>query len=362
MEHCFSGLPAALMPDGAHPRILLVLLLSAVASLAAGAWLGQPVGAASSASRPWLTTLRSASRGPALLLIWGVGAWVAASLVLSEAPGGVPPWALALAHTVAIVLLGWLFWRWLDRYETALLPPQEQAAPRQRLLFRLGRVAVFVASSVMVLHALGFPVAGILVLLAVAGATLGFAARDLLANVYGGVTLYLDRPFYNGDWIRVADRALEGVVEHIGWRSTRVRTLEQTLLVVPNATFTAAGVENLTRRAHFRLYETIRLRYEDLEFVPQIVAETRRLLESYPGIDAEKGVVVSFTGFGASSVDFMIHAFVRTADWAVYHAQRQDVLLAIAEIVGRHGAEMACPTHNVNVNVNKHNPYLTLET
>ena len=90
-----------------------------------------------------------------------------------------------------------------------------------------------------------------------------FAAKDLLANFFGGLTIYLDRPFAVGDWIRSPDREIEGTVERIGWRLTLIRTFDKRPLYIPNAVFTTIAVENPSRMHNRRIYETIGIRYDD---------------------------------------------------------------------------------------------------
>ena len=109
----------------------------------------------------------------------------------------------------------------------------------------------------------------------VGGIAVGFAARDLLANLFGGLTIYLDRPFSVGDWIRSPDRQIEGVVERIGWRSTVVRRFDKRPLYVPNSVFSTVVVENPSRMTNRRIYETIGLRYDDARVVGAITDAVR---------------------------------------------------------------------------------------
>ena len=190
---------------------------------------------------------------------------------------------------------------------------------------------------------------GVLAFGGIGGLAVGFAAKDLLANFLGGLTIYLDRPFAVGDWIRSPDRDLEGTVEHIGWRLTRIRTFDKRPLYVPNSTFSTIAVENPSRMHHRRIYETIGIRYEDAGKMAAIVSHVEQMLRGHPEIETQATLMVNFTTFAPSSLDFFIYTFTKTTDWAKYHQVKQDVLLRIIEIVETHNAEIAFPTSTVHL-------------
>ena len=183
----------------------------------------------------------------------------------------------------------------------------------------------------------------------IGGIAVGFAARDMLANFFGALMIYLDRPFTVGETIRSPDREIMGTVEQIGWRLTRIRTFENRPLYVPNSVFATIAIENFTRMLNRRIYETIGVRYDDSSRVQPIVDDVRTMLESHPGIDPDEFLMVNFNAFAPSSLDFFIYAFTRTKAWDEYHAVKQDVLLKVNEIIERHGAEIAFPTSTVHL-------------
>jgi MscS family membrane protein len=177
----------------------------------------------------------------------------------------------------------------------------------------------------------------------------GLAAKDLLANFFGGLTIYLDRPFSVGEWIRSPDKSIEGTVEYISWRHTRVRAFNKNPIYVPNAVFTTIVVENPSRMSNRRIKETIGLRYADLSKVAAIVADIHAMLRTHPEIDTKQTLIVNFLQFGESSLDLMIYTFTKTVVWTEYHVVKQDVLLKIADIIEQHGAEIAFPTRTLLV-------------
>jgi len=175
----------------------------------------------------------------------------------------------------------------------------------------------------------------------------GLAAKDMISNLFGGLTIYLDRPFAVGDWIRSPDKDIEGVVEHIGWRRTVIRRFNKNPLYVPNGLFTNIVVENPTRMSHRRIYEKFGVRYADQQKVAKITAAIRQMLQQHPDIDQTQTIIVNFNTFADSSLECFVYCFTRTTVWTEYHQVKEAVLLQIADIVAAHGAEMAFPSQSV---------------
>ena len=209
---------------------------------------------------------------------------------------------------------------------------------------KLLQLAVIIATLLVVLQTLGFSISGVLAMGGVGGIAVGFAARDLLANFFGGLIIYLDKPFSVGDRIRVSERAIDGIVEKIGWRITMIRNFESQPVYVPNSVFTSVIVENPSRMANRRIYEIIGLRYQDLASMHKIVDDVTEMLKAHEAIETKQTLNVSFNAFADSSVDFFIYAFTKTKQWAEFHAVKQAVMLQIAEIIKAHQAEIAFPT------------------
>jgi MscS family membrane protein len=195
----------------------------------------------------------------------------------------------------------------------------------------------------------GLSISGLLAFGGIGGIAVGFAAKDLLANFFGGMGIYLDRPFTIGDWIRSPDQEVEGTVEDIGWRVTRIRTFDQRPLYVPNSVFSQISIQNPSRMFNRRIHETIGLRYEDASKMDKVVADVRAMLEQHEDIDLQRTLIVNFVSFGASSLDFFVYTFTKTTDWVAFHAIKQDVMLKILEIVDANGADVAFPTRTLQI-------------
>jgi MscS family membrane protein len=183
--------------------------------------------------------------------------------------------------------------------------------------------------------------------LGVGGIAVALAAQKTIENLFGGVTLIADRPVRPGDFCRFGDRV--GTVEEIGLRSTRVRTLDRTIVTIPNAEFSTLQLENFAERDQIRFHTILGLRYETgSDQLRHVLASVRRLLLSHPRVSADPARV-RFVQFGAYSLDLEIFAYVRTADWNEFLAIREDLLLRLMDIVEASGTGFAFPseTHYV---------------
>jgi len=298
--------------------------------------------------------LLSALGGPLSLFIWWQAVlFVARYIVPDSASPLLQADLLARLQQIGLVVaVAWYVVRLTSHVERAALERRIDTGGRMdpttiHALARVTRIAVFVTALLVLLDSLGVNIAGLLAVGGVGGLALGLAARDLLANLFGGLTVFMDRPFTVGEWIRSPDRDLEGVVEDIGWRQTRIRRFDRRALYVPNATFTTIVVENPSRMTHRRIYEVIGVRYDDFERLEPLVTEVREMLQSHPDLDTDVTTMAYFDSYGDSSVNFFIYCFTRTRDWVEYHQVKQQIMLRIGEIIASHGAEIAYPTRRL---------------
>ena len=298
----------------------------------------------------WDDALVHAIGPPLRLIVWVVGLGFAAEYLGGSASENeliqyIPTARLALL----IVILGWFLSRLITGIEQSVIAsrPDEVDHTTVDALSKLGRISVAITTGLVLLQTLGVSISGVLAFGGVGGIAVGFAAKDMLANFFGGLTIYMDRPFSVGDWIRSPDRDLEGVVERIGWRSTMIRSFDKRPQYVPNSVFVNIIVQNPSRMTNRRIYETIGVRYDDEARLDRILKETRRLLETHPGIDPDQTIMVNFNAFGASSLDFFIYCLTKTTDWKDYHALKEEILMRVHEIIAGHGAEVAFPSRTL---------------
>ncbi|RLT93462.1 MAG: mechanosensitive ion channel family protein [Ketobacter sp.] len=252
---------------------------------------------------------------------------------------------------ISVVL--WFLIRMISKAEELLKTPGYTQEPLDETtvtaMAKLLRLSVLITGGLVIAQSMGISISGVLAFGGIGGIAVGFAAKDLLANFFGGLMVYLDRPFSVGDWVRSPDRSIEGTVEHIGWRLTIIRTFDKRPLYVPNSTFTSIALENPSRMTHRRIYETMGVRYDDVNRLPAIVAAVKAMLAEHPEIDHNQTMIVNFNQYGASSLDFFVYCMTITTNWVKYHEVKQDVLFKISEIVQQHGAEFAFPTRTLHV-------------
>ena len=206
------------------------------------------------------------------------------------------------------------------------------------------RLSIIVTSGLIILQTFGFSISGVLAFGGIGGVAVGFAAKDMLANFFGGLMIYLDRPFRKGDWIRSPDRELEGTVENIGWRQTSIRNFRKNVIYIPNSVFMNIIVENPSRMTHRRIREVIGLRYKDFPKMLSIVEDVKTMISNHSDIDHNQTTIVNFDSYNDSSIDFFIITYADTTEWARYHEIKQDVLMKIGEIIEKNNAEIAFPT------------------
>lgn len=333
-------------------EVFVVVLVVLIASYIARRVFNNLALKAAKTANPWDDALISSVRRPLRYSITGLGILYAAEIAGGQTDAVIFNSISAIKEVLIISMLGWAMISFVKHYEEAIIKQKlalGEAFDRTTIhaMAKLVRTAILITTALVMLQTLGFSVSGVLAFGGIGGIAIGFAAKDLLANFFGGLMIYLDRPFSVGDWIRSPDKNIEGVVETIGWRLTTIRTFDKRPLYVPNSVFANIAVENPSRMSHRRIYETIGLRYDDIKQVDSIVDEVKTMLQNHQQIDTTQTLIVNFDQFNESSLDFFVYTFTTTTDWITFHTIKQDVLLKIADIVERHGAEMAFPTRTM---------------
>ncbi len=302
----------------------------------------------------WDDAFLQALQKPLSLLIWVLGLTFAAEIIHTHAPNSLFEAVPALRDVGVIASIVMFLVRFIRIAETLYLDQErgsEDAVDETTVVAigKLLRLAVIITGALVILQTLGFSISGVLAFGGIGGIAVGFAAKDLLANFFGGLMIYLDRPFSVGDWIRSPDKQIEGTVESIGWRLTRIRTFDKRPLYVPNSVFTSIAVENPSRMTNRRIKETIGIRYDDALKMDVIINDVKQMLKDHEEIDTSQTLIVNFNAFAPSSLDFFIYTFTKTTNWVLFHEIKQDVMLKVLGIIESHGAEAAFPTSTVHI-------------
>jgi len=198
---------------------------------------------------------------------------------------------------------------------------------------------LFVLGAVFNLN-IGSLVAG----LGIGGLAIALAAQDTLENVIASFIIFFDKPFVVGDYINVGDEY--GIVEKIGFRSTRIRTLEKSYLTIPNKNLIGDKLDNLSLRTFRRAKFDIGVTYDTtIEQIQAIVSEIQKFIDEHPRTNQDG--LVKFTDFGSSSLDIMVLFYVDTMEWSVYLEVKEEINYKIIEIVEKHGSSFAFPSTTV---------------
>ena len=301
----------------------------------------------------WDDALLHAARRPVVAFVWLQGVYWAAEVAHRFSESEIFKINDTILRLGFVWILVWTVLRLIKESEAILSSPVKMEKPLDyttvTAVSKLSRAVVIITAVLIAMQSLGYSISGVVAFGGVGGIAVGFAAKDLLANFFGGFIIHLDRPFKVGDWVRSPDRNIEGTVEHIGWRLTTIRTFDKRPLYVPNAVFTTIAVENPSRMFNRRISETVGIRYADVSLMETIVEDIRDMLENHEDIDNKQTLIVNFLTFNASSLDIMIYTFTKTVDWITFHQVKQNVLLKISQIIESHGAEVAFPTRTLHM-------------
>ncbi len=302
----------------------------------------------------WDDVFLEAAKSPLRASIWILGAVIAFDFIPFDDSIVNSSLYQSLLDIIIVVIFAWFLARFLKLAEIEYILDKE--ASKQRVdkttvhaVTKLLRLSVFITSGLVIVQSLGYSVSGLLAFGGVGGIAVGFAAKDLLANFFGGLMIHLDRPFTLGDWVASPDREIEGVVENIGWRLTVIRAFDKRPIYIPNSLFTQIVVKNPSRMSNRRIYEVIGVRYSDSSKIALITDAIKIMLENHSEIDKEQTIIVNLDKFAPSSLDIFIYAYTKTVDWVYFHQVKHEIMLEVLKIIEQLGAEAAFPTSTIYV-------------
>lgn len=255
-----------------------------------------------------------------------------------------------LGIVIAALALVWLGSRCMDEVSSRAVvrvaaAGRMDAAGLIPTIARIAKLALAAIVFVVLAQNFGLNVTGLLAGLGVGGLAVALAAQKTIENLFGGVSLVADRPIQVGDFCRFGDRV--GTIEAIGLRSTRIRTLDRTVVTIPNAEFSGLQLENYSARDRIWLKLKLGLRYETRpEQLREVLAALRRLLRDHPRVDPDPARV-RFVDLGAYSLDLELFAYVLTSDFDEFLAIREEILLSIMDVVEASGTGFAFPSQTI---------------
>lgn len=285
---------------------------------------------------------------PAGALVALEGAYLSARILPLGA--GAVAWADRLLLTFTTAVIAWLFIEILNAFSDHLLERSGGRGSgldhRVLPLFRTSaKVLVAVLAVIFLMQSLGYPVGGIIAGLGIGGLAVALAAQDTLAGVFATVAIFLDRPFTVGDYIQAG--GVQGTVEEIGLRSTRLRTPEKTLVSIPNKILVGQSIDNWSQRNARRTVITLGIMQEsEIERIEALMASLRAHLAA--SRDVEQGTwSVHVSGFGEYSIDLEIMAFIETGDYREWLEKRSRLTLEVLSVLRSSELRLAYPTRTV---------------
>ncbi len=287
---------------------------------------------------------------------WGAafaGIFIASQILpLPTDPIDLDNLALSLGKGLSILLVIWfairlsdgLFEHWKERAAQTETRLDDQAVP---ILQRTFKVFLILLGVSLFLANMGYSVTSLIAGLGLGGAALALASKDTLSNFFGAAVIFFDRPFQIGDWIDVG--GVEGTVEEVGLRTTRIRTFANSLITLPNASLTTSSINNWSRMQKRRIKMTIGVTYDTkadhmqaaVEAVREIIRQDENILQDY--------YLVNFDALGNSSLEIFIYCFTKTTNWAEYLEVKQQFLLAIMRKFESMGLSFAFPTQSLHI-------------
>ena len=257
--------------------------------------------------------------------------------------------------TLISILVLWLLIRLTDMLiallNTKLRGMHDDIALQFLPLLRRGlRVFIFVTGSVFVIQNIGVDVGSLLAGLGIGGLAMALAAQESLANFFGSLVLLVDRPFKIGDWITIGD--VDGDVEEMGFRSTRIRTWHKSLVTLPNKRLSSANIENWSKMNKRRVKQKLRITYDTpVEKVQQFVQDVEKILRDNKDVNHDF-MLVKFTEFQESSLEILVYYFTTTVAWVEHLEIKEHNNCAFMKLAASIGVSFAFPTRSIEIKKN----------
>lgn len=285
---------------------------------------------------------------PATFLVIISGIYI--SIIIHSLSPSVTGWIEKVFLFLLTVNVLWLLMRTIDAVaeQMSLVADGTESRMDDQLVPILRKIAKFILVAIGIIFYMqsnGYPVSGILAGMGIGGLALALAAQDSISGIFASVVIFLDKPFMVGDFVEV--NGVNGTVEEIGIRSTRIRTVEKTLVTLPNKEIMDSNINNYSKRPMRRTATTIGVTYDTTpEKMKELLEQLRSMLKDYEEVDNDN-VYVHFTGFGDSSLDIDLKYFIMTIDYGKWLDTKEDINLKIMHIVYDLGLDFAFPSTTV---------------
>ena len=257
-----------------------------------------------------------------------------------------------LARNVALILdFTYLIIKWKKDLQIIAAKKFSQKVDKSsiELIGKILSIIISFISILIILQVIGLDIMPLVAFGGVGAAAIGFAAKDVLANFFGGFMIYLTRPFTQGDFIEVPAKNILGSVEKIGWYNTSIRELDKVPVYVPNSVFSTLIIKNKSRKTHRRLEEDVAVRYQDFSKIENIIKTLRSFLEKHPKIDKKETLSIYFTTFADFSLIVQIKAYTIVIDYKEFMDLKQELLFKVKQVLSENNADIPFPTTTIEM-------------
>ncbi|KAG6559179.1 Mechanosensitive ion channel [Candidatus Rhabdochlamydia oedothoracis] len=250
--------------------------------------------------------------------------------------------------TIVIFTLVWVFLRWKKEIEKDFIyfkqTKKKIDMPHVFMIGRLISIVVICIFSLIILQIWGLDIVPLIAFGGVGAAALGFAAKEVIANFFGGMMLWINRPFVLGDSISLPDRGgLEGIVEELGWYLTVIRDRDKRLAYLPNAIFSTIHVINISRMSHRRIQITVGIRKEDFAKLGELTQTLKEVFEKHLSVDAYLPINVIFSSFGMYSLELFVEIYTKQTRYEQYLLVKQEILCLLYKTIQQMGIQVPNP-------------------
>ena len=260
-------------------------------------------------------------------------------------------------RSLIALTLFWVLFRSIDPLSSfmdrgiAMLGSSSMRDTMKGFFVKLAKFVVICMGIAAVFQEWGFNVAALLGSLGLVGMAVALGARDFIANLFAGLTIFLDRMFEKGNWIRTPD--VDGIVEDIGFRATKIRQFDKALVTIPNSRLAGEALVNFSRRTNRRIYWTIGVEYrttrDQLRMIVQDILEYLKSHQDFETDPARTKTFVFVDAFDASSINIMLYCFTKTTEWGEWLACKERLAYKVKDIVEGHGTAFAFPSTSLYV-------------
>ena len=253
---------------------------------------------------------------------------------------------------IAICIL-WFVIRWKKAFEQIIFKKAYEKRildhATSDLISKLSSIVIVAIFLLIILQVLGLNIMPLVAFGGIGAGAIAFAAKDVIANFFGGLMLHITRSFIRRDFVSIPDKKIKGSIEEIGWYVTRIRDLDKNPMYIPNSMFSTSYIINLSRRTHRRIEEKIGVRYKDFSKIPSILEKIKEYLSSEKDVDLSLPLIVRFTSFKDYSLELFLRAYTNVLDYNDFVKYKEKVLFKIGDIIASCDAEMPFPITTVEL-------------